>query len=135
MHPPQGNILPKIDLAELRQKMKPLDMTGEHHQLNERYPGSSMCSDFYATMSYFAQFGPTYQRIQCCSTRTGASGRIEALTEVRGDDGDLPKYVYLPVLDHPAIVVSNPNTWPVFQITVSIQPFWTLLYMLLRTPS
>ena len=43
-------------------------------------------------MSYFAQYGPMYRRIRQCHISTSSGGLIEALTEVRGDDGDLTKY-------------------------------------------
>ncbi|KAI1783602.1 ketoacyl-synt-domain-containing protein [Ganoderma leucocontextum] len=92
----QDRVIPKLDLAATRRRMKPIDVT-----------------DFYATMSYFAQYGPTYRRIQRCHTYTGAGGKIEALTEVRGDDGDLPNlsdYRFHPaILDAAIHIVAHPN--------------------------
>ena len=44
-------------------------------------------------MGSFAQFGPMYRRIQACSVARGPNGVVEVLTEVRGPDGDIPKYV------------------------------------------
>lgn len=48
---------------------------------------------FYDRMTTFAQFGPMYRRIRACYINRGAYGTVEALTEVRAAEADIPKYV------------------------------------------
>ncbi|EJF59192.1 ketoacyl-synt-domain-containing protein [Dichomitus squalens LYAD-421 SS1] len=86
----------KLDFTAIRQRMKPVDMNG-----------------FYTAMSYFAQYGPTYRRIRQCHIATSAGGRIEALTELRGDDSDLVNFsdyrLHPAILDAAIHIVAHPN--------------------------
>lgn len=42
-------------------------------------------------MSSFANFGPMYRRIKSCHIARDSNGWVEALTEVRAADSDIPK--------------------------------------------
>lgn len=52
-----------------------------------------LLTGFYERMGSFAQFGPMYRRIQTCHVARGPNGAVEVLTQVRGADSDIPKYV------------------------------------------
>ncbi|KZT66074.1 hypothetical protein DAEQUDRAFT_752280 [Daedalea quercina L-15889] len=88
--------LPPVNLAQIRERMKPIEMKA-----------------FYDGFS-FAQYGPTYQRIISSGRGYDEQGREEILVEVRGaesDLGDISNYILHPaildsalhILVHPAI--------------------------------
>ena len=49
--------------------------------------------DFYKGLIEFANYGPTYRRVQEYYLAASPGGGMEALVKIRGNDGDLPKYV------------------------------------------
>ncbi|KAF8525874.1 hypothetical protein BU17DRAFT_83380 [Hysterangium stoloniferum] len=69
-----------LDIGSIRDRCQPMSTSG-----------------FYSTLSYFANYGPMFQRVKACW-----KGIDEALVEVRGADVDLPDvndYLF-----HPAVL-------------------------------
>lgn len=61
-----------LNIKEIQARLAPVDMT-----------------DFYTGFSYFAQYGPTYQRVVAVNRGTDAQGRDEVIVEIRGRADDL----------------------------------------------
>ena len=77
---------------------------------------------FYQQMDSFAQFGPTYRRIEECYVLRGSQAGLTVLTKIRAADVDLSKYVDLlpPCFD----IGAHERLFLVLKSTVSILPSW-----------
>ncbi|EED85042.1 predicted protein [Postia placenta Mad-698-R] len=86
----------EVDLEKIRARLKRVNM-----------------KDFYRGFSFFANYGPTYQRVTSCLRGVDIYGRSEALVEVRGIDDDLPGAetyrIHPAILDAALHIMVHPN--------------------------